>query len=493
MVGSQRSTPPAGNAAAGGVAPPRLSTTVRLSEVVEAGLRLEASAHSIEAHRVAAALAASGYSLRPLYGSSETAFAAEAHNAFRFRRLYVAPERGIPFLSSSDIISMRPDIDRFLSRTLTKDLDRLLVRKWDVLISCSGTIGNVALAGDTVAGMALSQHAIRLRAPDREMAGFITGFLRSRFGRPQLLQATYGSVIVHIEPEHLTRVAVPDVPAIRRVAIGQAMCEATEARDTANRMLDEAERLLHQHLALPRLTSLIPQRPGPSTNRVAASGLRGRFDAHYHDRLASVAEEAVRSRAQDVTTVGDPRVTREVRPITKFRTRVYVRRGGIPLLSTKQLFQVDPVDVKALAKGAHTKDLPEIALEENFITAARSGTISIGRAQIIPAYMAGWCGSEHATRFIAADGMNPGYLYAWLASEYGQRLITRHSYGSVILEIDREMFASVPIPLPAASIQNEIGDLVLQANALRDEAWRKERAAIEQIETLLAGRPDAAQ
>jgi type I restriction enzyme S subunit len=46
------------------------------------------------------------------------------------------------------------------------------------------------------------------------------------------------------------------------------------------------------------------------------------------------------------------------------------------------------------------------------------------------------------------------------------------------------MLASVPIPLPTPSIRNEIGDLVLKANALRDEAWQKEREAIRQIENL---------
>ncbi len=46
------------------------------------------------------------------------------------------------------------------------------------------------------------------------------------------------------------------------------------------------------------------------------------------------------------------------------------------------------------------------------------------------------------------------------------------------------MLASIPIPLTAPSIRNEIGDLVLKANTLRDEAWQKEPEAIRQIESL---------
>lgn len=116
-----------------------------------------------------------------------------------------------------------------------------------------------------------------------------------------------------------------------------------------------------------------------------------------------------------------------------------------------------------------------------------SGTI--GRVQIIPAYMADWTANQHANRLLAASDMNAGYLYAWLASNYGYSLMTRHAYGSVILEFDREMLSSVPIPLPDRTTRDEIGNLVLKANALRDEAWRREQTAINKLESLIAREP----
>ena len=158
----------------------RLSTHVQLAEVFEAGLRLEASAFGIEGRKAVTALRASGLPLLSLYGKN--GFCHEAHNAFRFRRIYVEPAYGVPFLSSSDIISMRPELNNYISRKLTKKLDELLVQKWDVLISRSGTVGNVGLAGATHAGHALSEHAIRLRTDSPEKAGYVAAFLRSRFG-----------------------------------------------------------------------------------------------------------------------------------------------------------------------------------------------------------------------------------------------------------------------------------------------------------------------
>jgi len=459
-----------------------LSTTVRLGEVIDAGWRMEASAFNIEARRVMAQIKASSLPLISLYGPDGLCH--EAHNAFRFKRIYVRPEFGVPFLSSSDIISMRPEVHHYLSRNKTKGLDELLIKKWDVLISCSGTIGNVCLASDIFAGMALSQHVIRLRADDAETAGYVTAFLRSRYGRPQLVQATYGSVVQHIEPEHLSRVLIPNIMSAQGLGIGRAIVQAYELRDEANRLFSEADRLLHERLHLLPLSSLLPAKAGPVSAVVKASQLASRFEASFHDPLAMAAERAIQELNMEIARLEDKQVTREIRPITKFRKRVYVPKGGIPLLSSKQIFQIDPIDVKKLAKGAHTKDLKEIALEENMVLITRSGTI--GRVQITPKYMEGWAGSEHATRILAAEKMNAGYLYAWLASDYGTVLIKRHSYGSVILEIDKEMLGSVPVPLPGSAIVDEIGNLVLKANALRTDAWQIERKAIAQIEDLVA-------
>ncbi|MEQ9482070.1 restriction endonuclease subunit S [Coleofasciculus sp. F4-SAH-05] len=460
----------------------KFSTTVKLSEVFDAGVRLEASAFSIDARNVVTALENSGLQLIPLYG--EGGLCKGGYYPHRFKRVYVSAEQGLPFLSSSEIISLRPTTNRFISCKYTPNWHNFLPNKWDVLLSRSGTIGNIGLASETFLGKALSEHVIRLQASDPDTAGYISAFLRSRYGRLQVIQGTYGSVVNQIEPEHLARVLIPNLHAIRRIEIGRQMCKAGELRDEANRLLDEADKRLHERLNLPDLNSIVSNHNKSLTNTIKASQWMGRLEGSFHNPIALAAEKKLRDLSVEVTTVGDVRVTREVRAITKFRKRVYVEKGGIPLLSSKQIFQVAPVDVKRLAKGAHTKDLPEIQLEENMIAVTRSGTI--GRVQIIPAYMAEWAASEDATRIVAASGMNSGYLYAWLASDYGHRLITRHSYGSVIVHVDLEMLASVPIPLPEPSIRDEIGNLVLKANALRDQAWRKEQDAIGKLENLIA-------
>lgn len=455
------------------------STSIALSEIwSDRSLRIEAASFGIDLRRTVALLRASGLPLARLYGPD--GLCQEAHNAFRFRRIWVAPDHGVPFLSSADIIEMRPAAEHFISRRLTKRLDHLRIRPWDVLISCSGTVGNVGLAGPRIAGWALSQDAIRLRATDPEIAGYVTAFLRSRAGRVQLTQAAYGSVVVHIEPEHLERVVVPALPLMQMRTLGHEMRRAAELRDEANALLDQADALLHERLDLRPLDALRVR--APNRARVRASRLHDRFEGSYHRPRVAAALRAIVATGVPMATVSSGDLTRELRAVTRFRKRVYVPTGGIPLLSTRQLFQVDPVDVKGLARGAHTKDLPEIALEENMVLVTVSGTI--GRVQIIPGYMAGWTANQHATRILAVDPLSAGYLYAWLASDYGTCFTTRQAYGSVILELDRWMLGGVPVPLPPREVRDEIGALVLEANRRRDEAWTREQGTITQIEQM---------
>lgn len=457
------------------------SVGVRLSEVASASLRLEASAYALEARQAVAELHACPHQLKMLLG--ETGMCQEAHNAFRFARIFVNAGNGVPFLSSSDIIGLRPERGRYLSKKHTKHLDALRITPWNVLISCSGTIGNVSLASPRMGEWALSQDAIRVAAPDRDTAGYIAAFLRSSWGRQQIAGATYGSVIQHIEPIHLKRILIPDLPAILRIAIGRAFVSAALKRDEANNKLDEAEALLCALLKLPPLPA--PEK-GPVISTVRAADWGTRLDATFHSPTARWVERQLRTSGLQVRNLADPQLTQAIKAVTKFRKRVYVPKGGIPLLSSKQLFQVDPIELKGLARGAHADDMEEIALEPNTIAITCSGTI--GRVQIIPSYMNGWAANQHALRVIAANDEQAGYLYAWLASAYGQSLIARYSYGSVILELDRHMVGEIPVPILPEAKRKAIASLILDANRLRDEAWTLEQDALKKLRAEIAPR-----
>lgn len=449
------------------------SVGVRLAEVMNAGLRLEASAYALEARQAVMELQASAHSLKALLG--ETGVCRKANNAFRFARMYVGADRGVPFLSSSDIIGLRPERGNYLSQK-TPRIDALKIQPWEVLVSCSGTIGNVSLASPRMSEWAVSQHVIRITAPDQDTAGFVTAFLRSRWGRAQLAGMTYGSVVQHIEPAHLRRVQVPDLPAISRIAIGRAFVDAALKRDLANEKLDAADAQLCAALKLKPLPTFTE---GPAISFVRAANWAGRLDASFHNPTARWVVQQLQASGIETLPLSSSRITKAINAVTKFRKRVYVPKGGIPLLSSKQLFQIDPIELKGLARGAHLDDMNEIGLKPNLVMVTCSGTN--GRIQIVPDYMDGWGASQDALRVEGADDNWAGFIFAWLASAYGQTLVLRNQYGSVITHLDREMLGAVPVPVLPSVKRKAIGNLVLDANRLRDEAWQLEQTALNSL------------
>jgi len=468
--------------------PKLFGTTVQLSEVVAAGTRLEASCYAPEARNAVEIMRAAGLTLVPVYGSE--GLCREAHSAFRFKRIFVKQDHGVPFFTSADIISTRQRPDKFLSNK-TKKIDRLKVEHGNVLISRSGTIGNSSLAGKSLSGKAISEDVIRLIADNSTDSGYLIAFLRSSYGRRQLLGIVYGAVIQHIEPEHMSRILIPDLHPIIKTSIGSKMLEAVSKRDDANILLDDAEALLLNRLGLPPLKMLEKNLSRSPVTVIQAKELEGRLDASYHSALAMKVIEALGLTGFELVPLGDKRVCSEILAVTKFRSRVYVRNGGIPMLNSKQISQVDPIDVKHLASGAHTKDMKEISLKTNMITVSCSGTI--GNVEIIPQYMNGWAANQHTLRVTASKSVNPGYIYAWLASPHGNCLLKKFSYGAVILEIDRYMLRSLPLPLLTTEEMDEVGGMVLKANSLRNKAWELERAAIKELETILEGKSAAAK
>lgn len=456
------------------------SVGVRLSEILASGIRLEASAYALEARKALAELDSSSHGTVPLLGSNGPGIG--AHNGTRFPRVYVKESYGVPFLSSSDIIGLRPERGVYISRKHTPSLEKLLIKPWTVLLSRSGTIGNVSLATPRMQGWALSEDVIRISAQDPDNAGFICAFLRSHWGRSQTRGHTYGSVVQHIEVQHLKQIRIPNLPSIQRIAIGRAFVDAAVKRDEANEKLDRAHLELHSVLNVPALPDV---KGGPATGTIRASNWATRLDASYHNPTAQWVISQLTSNGYSLTKLSDPVLTKEIKAVTKFRKRVYIPFGGIPLLSSKQLFQIDPIDRKGLAKGAHTSDMDEIELQTNMVMVTCSGTN--GKVQIVPRYMSGWGASQDALRVVGVDDITAGFIYAWLSSDLGQCLLKRHQYGSVITHLDRNMLSSVIVPFLDEVQRTLIGKLVIEANELRDEAWNLEQKALAQLKKEITG------
>jgi len=116
----------------------------------------------------------------------------------RFRRVYVDdPEHGEPWLSPSDM--QRADLSglRLISRKFTPGIETLRAHRGWILLSRSGTVGNLVYVREDMDGLVGSDDIIRIVADlNRISPGYLYTFLSSPLGKALIEQKTYGAVVI---------------------------------------------------------------------------------------------------------------------------------------------------------------------------------------------------------------------------------------------------------------------------------------------------------
>ena len=167
---------------------------------------------------------------------------------FRMSMIYVAPDKGVPFLNLSDMMSSRYRTPNYMSALTQGYEDYLLKHGW-TLISRDGTIGRVSFVGRYLEGTATNQHISRV-VPDTTKIppGYLYAFMASPYAQLQIDALIYGSVIQGVYEKDLSTIliALPDRGVMQ--SIGKAVEDAFENRYQANRLEDQAQALLVETL-----------------------------------------------------------------------------------------------------------------------------------------------------------------------------------------------------------------------------------------------------
>lgn len=128
-----------------------------------------------------------------------------------FKRTYVNSDRGVVFLGGKQLGELDPADKKYLS--ICKHEERikkeLLIKEGYILVTCSGTIGNVAFAPKHWENWTVSQHVMRIVPANNDIAGYLYVFLASEYGKALIQSCSYGAVIKEINAAQLGGVAVP--------------------------------------------------------------------------------------------------------------------------------------------------------------------------------------------------------------------------------------------------------------------------------------------
>lgn len=376
-----------------------------------------------------------------------------------FARKYVNdPAHGTPFLTSSTMMEARPRAAKLVSNKHTGHLPALRVFDGYILVSCSGTIGNVALCTKDVEGWACSQDAIRVVVNDPVDLGPVYCFMQSSLGQFLIERSQTGSVVRHIYEADVANLPIPRLPLALRQELSERVRKVSALRVEANRLLDEAERMVQEQLALAPI-GVCEEEVGQGTanqgatvftvqarERITAKSGYGqvRLDAtSFHP-----AAERLRTHLLERGGVPLGDLLREVRN-SNLRKRVYVEDHdcGVPLIGGKQLLMLRPSDLKYLS-SVHTKGLGVERVREGWTLVSCGGTV--GRVLFVHRNYNDWVMSQHVMRLIPHTGkVHPGFIAAFLSSVYGQIQLRQLSYGSVQKELRDFHFKDMMIALPS--------------------------------------------
>lgn len=463
-------------------------TSVSLAEVYNNKLRLEANSFNLEAKVAKEKIIDNKYGYLNLWSNNGLVL-----NAFypgRFKRIYVSSIDGKPFFLPSQMTEVKPKATKYISPKSFKSLEGIEIVENNLLMSRSGTIGRCTISSKANIGELYSDDIIRVSFKNKYDLGYTYAFLQTLDGQLILQTNNYGAVIKHIEPEHLQNIIIPNAPEILKKEIHELVIESYDLRDESNDLNDLAEKILYEELQLKPIEELETQYFDNSVElrnyTTKLSDLRLRLDSSYHLPFFKSIQNHIEQHSLEIKYLRNKDISDSIILPGRFkRTYVNSEKHGIKFIGGKQINDLNPTSDKFLSKSIHGTRLgEELLLHENCILITRSGTI--GKVSLVPKHWENWAANEHIIRVFPKNNKIAGYIYCWLNSDYGYEMVKKHTYGSVVDEIDANHVGDIPLPiLNNQQKQKEINDLVLKANDLRYQAHLKEQEAIKKMEKII--------
>lgn len=412
------------------------------------------------------------------------------------RRFVPDLERGVPFLSTSAMMEAKPKAKQFLSIKNTRNLSAYLVREGTILVSRSGTVGNVALVTEDMAGHAVSEDALRVHVRDPVDLGVVYCYLQSALGQFLLKRSQTGSVVRHLYEADVANLPIPKLPLALRRDLTERIRKISALRVKANRSLDDAERTLRNNF--PELPETAPVRhetgggssiAGCQISAVSAEKLRrqeaeeryARLDAKFLEPTGLRLRESIKTAARWAFLGDIAKLLLIGKTFIPGVNKVECDHG-VGYFTGKELFRTRRLP-EVFIGGTKKLHIDKLIVRNGNVLVTCAGTA--GKVAFVGEELAGKAVTHDAIRIMSKSDVPSGYLYAFLSSEFGRVLLERCTYGSVHSRLHDTQLARIPIPIPADS-GAAIAACVENAFLARAQALRQETEAISKFTDELA-------
>jgi len=389
-------------------------------------------------------------------------------------------EHGMPFLRSSDILLADLSNASLISRRQVEGNPLFQCPQGTTLITRSGSIGRMMYARREIADSAISQDVLKV-VPDssKVQSGYLYAYLSSRFGLPQIISGTFGSIIVHIEAENIADLVIPRLGSKVEQQCHALMEACSRKRTEAADAIASAVHELTSELGLKSLSHSDVSRFGIAT--VQAANLNGRLDAFYHSAIAKEAEEAIATCNADIRRLSDVTSRLFKPPIFK---RIWVDDSsyGRQFVSGTDAYRFSAEELRFVSRK--TPGFSEFIVHRGWLVFQAAGQVYglFGQPLFVCGWLEGLFCADDIYRIVPRTSEDGGFLYAYFKTPHGQILLKRQACGNSIPRVWDPHMEEITVPWPAEAVRRKFGTLVIGAHEKLEEARISEEQAIHLVE-----------
>lgn len=389
------------------------------------------------------------------------------------------PERAYQYISAQNMTKRFPkEESKLISKSLTKNVENMILKEGQILVSCAGTVGNIRLVDKSIEGIIGSQDIIRIDPNDNKMPhGYLYAFLSSKTCFHYLQSYVYGSVVPRIEPNALKNLPIPILSKELQLIINEKILKASSLRTISSQSLEGAINEVEKRLAYLDNEKLNIIQYGSKVKISDIKKLEMRLDSPYNNSKGRIYNDIITH--QEFITISEIGEVFHPMLFGKKQLKGTESKGNQLFKSSSMMKLMPETDFWLSLKKIDKYD--KLQVDENWILVSRTGTV--GNIVMIYSHQKGIFIDDHMIRIKPKKG-NAGLIYLFLKTKYGQELIKFQKYGSVQEVINSTYIERIPLPvfLFEKGIKDKLTQIVDEANYQISQADELENQAIDLIE-----------
>lgn len=382
---------------------------------------------------------------------------------------------GILFLKAGNIGEMHINLNNvsYISTEIHTSMKKTQVRPCDILLTISGSIGNVTVVPENIIECNINQGIARIVLKENIDPIYVAAFLNSEYGRIQMMRKSHGMVQQNVTLHALQSIMIPIPSEEIQQKVVKKIKHSIDLQNLSEKLLAKAEKMLG-------ISKYIRETVKRSYITMYDS-LSDRLDAVYY--LPKFNSSKITSEKYDIKPLdevvefSDEIVNPKKEPDNMFLYieigSISTARGYISIDSCKELpgSNISPRARKLLRAG-------DIVFSK---VRPKNRAVAIIGDTIIKRFEEG-----HHRAIVGSTGfavLRPTkdiireYLHFVLRSTFFLRQVERYTHTGYIPGITEKDLAKIKIPIPPQETQKEIVDLISKSASAKEEA----RAILDDI------------